>query len=96
MEGQLMAQVTIDDLDMAALSKHFSVMMQSELLLLGQNKWGMHRETVISSANRYILMRLVGDERKVLQVLITAREVEPSESLEVMANVEGAISAALH
>ena len=40
-------------------------------------------------------MRVVDTDKKAFLVLITTREASPTESLEVMANVEGAISAAL-
>jgi CheY-like chemotaxis protein len=95
LDGQPIAQVAIDDLDIAPLCKHFSQLLQSALLALGASQWGEYQETVISSADRHILLRLVGSERAAFQVLITTREADPLESLAIMVNVEGAIEAAL-
>lgn len=95
LDGQPIAQVAIDDLDIAPLCKHFSQLLQSALLALGASQWGEYQDTVISSADRHILLRLVGNERAAFQVLITTREADPLESLAIMVNVEGAIEAAL-
>lgn len=95
LEGQPIAQVAVDDLDIAPMCKHFSVILKSVLESLDQKSWGSYEETVISSAERHILMRIVGNERNAFLVLITTRESDSLESLEVMANVEGAITAAL-
>jgi hypothetical protein len=40
-------------------------------------------------------MRAIGSDKKAFLILITTREANFTESLEIMANVEGAISAAL-
>ncbi|HET9918787.1 MAG TPA: response regulator [Ktedonobacteraceae bacterium] len=95
LDGQPVAQVAVDDLDISQMCRSFSALLQSGLRSLEQGGWGSHEETVITSADRHILLRLVGDATSAFQVLITTREAEPAESLEVMANVEGAISAAL-
>jgi predicted regulator of Ras-like GTPase activity (Roadblock/LC7/MglB family) len=95
-EGQPVAQVAIDDLDISKLCRYFSVIQKSILQALAQEaEAGDYEETVITSFGRHILMRAVGTDRKAFLVLITTREANPPESLEVMANVEGAISAAL-
>lgn len=96
LDGQPIAQVAIDDLDIAPLCNHFSYLVRHALLALGTNQWGGYQDTVITGADRYILLRLVGEAQDVLQVLITTRETDPSESLAVMISVEGAIEAALH
>ncbi|HLZ60778.1 MAG TPA: response regulator [Ktedonosporobacter sp.] len=95
LDGQLMAQVAIDDLDISAICKHFSTMMQAALLLFDEGRWGPPAETVVSSVDRSILLRLVGNEKKVLHVVITKRGASSADSLEIMANVEGALNAAL-
>ena len=95
-DGQPIAQVSVDDLNIARICKHFSNVLKSTLQSLDQGMWGDYEDTLITSSDRYILMRIVGKERSTFQVLITTREAKPDESLEVMINVEGAISAALH
>lgn len=95
MDGQPIAQVAIDDLDIAQLCKPFSIMLQGALQSLEQQHWGSYERMVITSADRHILLNIVGDAQGAFQVLITTREADPAESLEVMQNVEGAIGAAL-
>lgn len=94
-EGQPIAQVTIDELDISALCRSFSSILKSVLQALDEGQAGAHDHTVITSSERHILMRVAGLERNAFQVLITTREADPVECLEVMANIEGAISAAL-
>ncbi len=96
LDGQPIAQVALDDRDISPLYKHFSLVLQSTLHALDTEQWGNHEDTVITSADRRILLRLVGSEKDIFLVLITTREADPLESLAVMANVEGAIVAALH
>lgn len=95
LDGQPIAQVAIDDLDIAPLCQHFSQLLRSALLALDAGRWGEYQDTVISSAERHILLRLVGSEQTAFQVLITTRETNPQETLAIMVNVEGAIEAAL-
>ena len=101
MDGQPVAQVAIDDLDISHLCKHFSVMLEGALQSLEQRQWGVYEHMVITSANSHILLNVVGDAASTgdawsaFLVLITTHEANPAESLEVMANVEGAIGAAL-
>ncbi len=94
-EGQPIAQVAVDDLDMSRMCKHFSTVMKSVLQSLDSGVWGEYENVVITSADRYILMRIVGGERNAFQVLVTTREANLTESGAVMVNVEGAITAAL-
>lgn len=96
MDGQPIAQVAVDDLDISRMCEHFSRILQGVLNSLDEGIWGEHEDTVITSADRHILLRIVSGVRDSFQVLITTREADPLESLEVMANVEGAIGAALH
>ncbi|HLJ35758.1 MAG TPA: response regulator [Ktedonobacteraceae bacterium] len=95
MDGQPIAQVAIDDLDISQLCKPFSIMLQGALQSLEQQHWGSYERMVITSADRHILLNVVGEAQDAFQVLITTREAAPAESLEVMQNVEGAIGAAL-
>lgn len=96
MDGQPIAQVSIDDLNISRICKHFSNILKGTQQMLDQGMWGDYDNTVITSSDRYILMRVVGRERSTFQVLITTHEAKPAESLEVMTNVESAINAALH
>ena len=95
LDGQPIAQVAVDDLDVSRICKHFSTIMGSVLQSLDQGAWGDYEDTVITSADRHILMGLVGKDKDAFQVLITTRESDPIESLNVMANVENAITVAL-
>ncbi|HET7639730.1 MAG TPA: hypothetical protein VFK47_13470, partial [Ktedonobacteraceae bacterium] len=95
LDGQPIAQVAIDDLDISPMCLHFSRVLQGALQSLAESNWGKYEDTIITSADRHILLRIVGSDKEAFQVLITTRESEPAESLEVMANVEGAIGAAL-
>jgi len=95
LDGQPIAQVTIDDLDISPMCSYFSTIMRGVLQSLDSGDWGGYEDTVITSADRRILLRLIGTDRDAFQVLVTTRESDPAESLEVMANVEGAIGAAL-
>ena len=62
---------------------------------MNEGNGGDYEDMVITSANRRILLRIVGSNKDAFHVLITTRESEPLESLEVMANVEAALAAAL-
>ncbi len=93
LDGQPIAQVAVDELDIANMCGYFSTILQGVLLSLEHGKWGKYEDVVISSSERHILLRII--DESAFQVLITSRESDPGESLEVMANVEGAIGAAL-
>ena len=95
-DGQSIAQVAVDELDISRICKYFSTILKDTQQSLAQGMWGDYENTVITSSDRYILMRVIGNERSTFQVLITTLEAKPTESLEVMTNVEGAIIAALH
>ncbi|MBV9614923.1 MAG: hypothetical protein JO031_05615, partial [Ktedonobacteraceae bacterium] len=95
MDGEPIAQVAVDDLNISRVCKHFSNVLKGTLQTLNQGLWGDYQDTVITCLERYILMRIIDSERSTFQVLITTREAKSAESLEVMANVESAISAAL-
>ncbi|MBA2288172.1 MAG: DUF4388 domain-containing protein [Ktedonobacteraceae bacterium] len=95
LDGQPIAQVSVEDLDLSVIGSSLGRVLHGALLSLTQAGWGTYEDTVITSASHHILLRLIGDERNAFQVLITTREADPVESLEVMANVEGSIAAAL-
>ncbi len=95
-DGHPIAQVAVDDLDMSRMCKHLSTVMKSVFQSLDTAAWGAYEDVVITSAERHILLRVIGDERSAFQVLVTTREAQPVESGTFMANVEGAIAAALH
>ncbi len=95
MEGNPIAQVAVDDLDMSPICKHFSVVMKSVFQALDLSVWGAYENVVITSADKYILLRAIGSERNAFHVLVTTRETNPTDSGVVMANVEDAIIAAL-
>jgi DNA-binding response OmpR family regulator/predicted regulator of Ras-like GTPase activity (Roadblock/LC7/MglB family) len=96
LNGQPIAQVTIDDVDISQLCGHFSSVLQGIISSLQEGGWGDYEDTVITSAYRHILIRIVGSDKNAFHVLVTTRESEPLESIEVMANVEAAIATALH
>ncbi len=95
MDGQPVAQVSIDDLDISPLCENFSNIMQSTLRGLDQGAFGHFEDTIITSMTHFILLRLVGNKGDWFQVLITTRDADPVESLEIMANIEPAIESAL-
>jgi DNA-binding response OmpR family regulator/predicted regulator of Ras-like GTPase activity (Roadblock/LC7/MglB family) len=95
LNGQPIAQVAVDDLDISLMCDSFSSIMQGVLLSLKQGGWDELEQTVISSAAQHILLRFVGSEKDVFQVLITSHEINPAESLAIMMNVEAAIASAL-
>ena len=93
MDGQLVAQVAIDDLDISRLCKYFSELLKNSLQTLNQGMWGDYEHMVLTSSNRHVLLRIIDAEHNAFQVLITTREAEIQESLQVMADVDGAIGA---
>src|SRR5437899_4094386 len=96
MEGQPIAQVAVDELDISPMCGYFRALIQGMLQTLEQGNWGDYKHAVITSDSRQILLRIINNEKNVFQVLVTTRETNPTESLEVMANTEAAIAAALY
>ncbi|GER89213.1 hypothetical protein KDW_33750 [Dictyobacter vulcani] len=95
-EGQPIAQVAIDDTDISKLCRYFSTIQKSILLTAFEEKpWGDYEDTVITSAERQIFMRMLGSEKKAFQVLITTREANAVECTTLMANVAETITMAL-
>lgn len=95
LDGKPVAQVSIDEIDMARICPYFSTILQGVLQSLKEGSGGNYEDTIITSADRRILLRIVGSNKDAFHVLITTRESELLESLEVMANIEAAIAAAL-
>ena len=95
LDGQPVAQIAIDDLDISLMCGYYSTIVQGALLSLDQGRWGQFKQTVITSATHHILLRIIGNEKEAFQVLITTHEADPKESMEIMANVEDAIASAL-
>ena len=94
LDGTPIAQVTIDDIDITRMCSYFSKILQGVLQSLKEGNGGDYEDTIIVSANRRILLRVVGSNKDAFHVLITTRESGPLENLEVMANVEAAVAAA--
>jgi hypothetical protein len=74
---------------------YFSSIMQGALFALNQGAFGHYDDTIITSLTHFVLMRLVGSSTDTFQVLIVTRDSDPVESLEIMANIEPALEAAL-
>jgi len=95
LDGHPIAQVTVDDLDISTLLGYFSSILQAILHSLDQLGGGSYEETVITSADRHIFLRLLDTNRGIFHVLITTRGSDAAAGLKVMASVEAAIEAAL-
>ena len=94
-DGQLIAQVAVDDTDISQTWQLLSIVQRSVLNALQADVWGMYAETVMTTASRHVLMRAISSDTKVFLVLITTREANFTDSQEILTNVEGAIGAAL-
>jgi DNA-binding response OmpR family regulator len=95
MDGQPVAQVAVDERDITVLCRQYAGVLKTILLSLEQNQWGDYQDTIITSTDRFIILRVIGEERKVFQLLITTHETVPANSLQEMSNVKAAINAAL-
>jgi len=95
LDGHPIAQVTVDDLDISALFGYFSSILQAILHSLDRLGAGNYEETVITSADRHIFLRLLDSNRGIYHVLITTHESDQAAGLNMMANVEAAIDAVL-
>ena len=69
--------------------------MQGMLKALEAGAFGHYEDTIITSLTHFILLRLVGSSRDIFQVLIVTRDTDPVECLEIMANIEPVLEAAL-
>ena len=95
LDGHLIAQVTVDDLDISSLYGYFSSILQGILHSLDQLSGGDYEETIITSADRHVFLRLLDSNKGIFHVLITTSGSDPAAGLKVMANVEAVIDAAL-
>ena len=89
------AQVAIDDTDSSHVWQLLSLVQRSVLDALQSEEWGVYEETVMTTVSRHVLMHAISGDKKAFLVLITTRETPFTVSLEIMANVEGAIASAL-
>ncbi|HEY1350820.1 MAG TPA: response regulator [Ktedonobacteraceae bacterium] len=95
LDGAPIAQVTLDDTDISPLCTHLGSVAREALQALASDDRDGYEHLTITTRTRHILLRLIGKQRHFLQVLVTTRESDPGQSLEVMANVEAAITAIL-
>jgi predicted regulator of Ras-like GTPase activity (Roadblock/LC7/MglB family) len=95
LDGNPIAQVTVDDLDISSLFGYLSSILQGILHALDQLDGGDYEETIITGADRHIFLRLLDSNKGIFHVLITTSGSDPAAGLKVMANVEAAIDAAL-
>ena len=94
-DGQPIAQVAVDDQDISRICAYFSNCMQGVLRALEVGAFGHYEDTIITSQTHFILFRLIGISRDIFQVLIVTRDTDPVECLEIMANIEPILEAAL-
>lgn len=95
LDGQPIAEVAIDELDISQVFTSLSAMLQGALLSLRQGKWGDYEQTILTSRQQHILLRLIGNRAEAFHALITTREADPATCLQLMSNVEATIAAAL-
>ncbi|GCE06261.1 response regulator [Dictyobacter aurantiacus] len=95
-DGQPIAQVAIDDMDVTSLCRHYSAIQRGVLQAVAeQDEGGTYEHTVVTSRGRQIFMHMVGTDQRIFQVLITTREAEPAQCIQLMTNVEETLSTAL-
>ena len=94
-DGHPIAQVVVDDRDISRICDYFGSSMQSVLRALEVGAFGHYEDTIITSLTHFILFRLVGSSRDIFQVLIVTHDTNPVECLEIMANMEPVLEAAL-
>ena len=106
LDGQPIVQVAVDDLDISGLCQSLSQLIRTTLQVLEQGHLSEYEDMVITSGERYIVLRVIRDrsgnnpehatEPEAFQVLITKRNADTTECIGTMANVEGAIATALN
>ena len=94
-DGQPIAQVVLDDMDISKMCKYFSTIQKGILVALDQEEWGGYEDTVITSAERSIIMRMIGSDKRTFLVLMTTRNANSADSLTVISDVEETIKQAL-
>lgn len=95
LDGRPIAQVTVDDLDISRVCQSMSSLLQHAAQTVEQEQWGGCEQFAVTSTNRRIFVRMLSEACTAFQVLITAYEVDFTEYMDIMNNVEGAIEAAL-
>lgn len=95
LDGTPIAQVADEEIDISPLCTHLSQVMRGALQAVQQGQSDPYDYTIMSSRTRYTLLRLIGSNTNIFQILITTHETKPAESLDALANVEAAIAAAL-
>jgi DNA-binding response OmpR family regulator/predicted regulator of Ras-like GTPase activity (Roadblock/LC7/MglB family) len=95
MDGQPIAQVAVEDVDIAQVCRSLSSTLREMARMLKQERWGSCEQITMSSSMRHLFVSLVGEAGNAFQVLITSREADLVECRQIMTNVEGAIAAAL-
>jgi DNA-binding response OmpR family regulator len=94
-DGQPIVQMVVGDQDISQICDYFGSSMKGVLQALEVGAFGHFEDTIITSLTHFILFRLVGGSRDIFQVLIVTRDMNPVECLEIMANTEPALEAAL-
>ena len=95
LDGTPIAQVAVDEIDISPLCAYLSSIVQGAVRTTEPERGGSWEHIVITSSTQHILLRVLSRKKDVFQVLITTREAAPAESLDVLANVEVALTAAL-
>ncbi|GHO45242.1 response regulator [Ktedonospora formicarum] len=95
LDGQPIAQIAVDDMDITPICAPLSAMINGAQQGAELGNWGICEDVLLRSAGRYIMARIVGSNRSAFLVVITTREAEPLESLLIAANIESAVNAAL-
>lgn len=95
LDGTPIAQVAVDETDISPLCAYLSHIIQGAARVIESERGGDYEHIIITSGTQHILLRVLSKKKDVFQVLITSRETTPAESLEVLANVETALVAAL-
>ena len=94
-DGYPIAQVAVDDQDISQVCSGLGKSLQGVLQALEAGAFGHYEDTIITSLTHFILFRLIGSGRDVFQFLIVTRDADPVECLEIMANIEPVLEAAL-
>lgn len=96
LDGQPIAHIAVEALDIVQMCKNFSMIMRSILQSLDTDVWGDYQNTLITSGEHAILLGLVGSQKDAFQILVTARKTDLTECNVILAKVEAAITTALH
>ncbi|HEX7735861.1 MAG TPA: response regulator [Ktedonobacteraceae bacterium] len=95
LDGLPIAQVAVDERDIAPLCAYLSSLVQSAARAIEPERGGEPEHIIITSGTRHVLLRVLSKKKDMFQVLITSRETPPAESLSVLASIESALTAAL-